>query len=89
MTGKPMKKSNVHARKLGSEWLLYEAETEKLHVLNPTAEFVWRLCDGSRDIEDIKNEMRNKFKITDEQKLEDDLNAVLNEFVQIGVIQGL
>ena len=85
---RPVRKKDVHARKLGAEWLLYDPEVEKLHILNPTAEFVWRLCDGSHDLAAIKAELREKYDISDEQRLDDDLNSILKEFARIGVLQG-
>jgi len=85
---KPNKKMVVHARKLGAEWLLYDPEKEKLHILNPTAEFVWRLCDGNHDIASIKAEMRDKYDINDDQRLDGDLNGILKEFARIGILQG-
>lgn len=88
-TRKPVKKKDVHARKLGTEWILYDPEHEKLHVLNPTAEFVWRLCDGTRDMAAIKAEMCEKFDVNDQKQLDEDLNAILKELVQIGVLQGI
>ena len=85
---KPDKKKDVHARKLGAEWLLYDPELEKLHILNPTAEFVWRLCDGNHDLSTMKTEMCKKYDITDENQLDVDLNRILKELVQIGILQG-
>lgn len=81
------KKKDVHARKLGAEWLLYDPELEKLHILNPTAEFVWRLCDGSRDLSAIKTEMCQKYDIIDEKKMDEDLHGILKELVKIGILQ--
>ncbi|MFZ7111191.1 MAG: PqqD family protein [Desulfatiglandales bacterium] len=85
---RPQKKPNVHARKLGDEWLLYDPETERLHIVNQTAEYVWRLCDGKNSLEKIKAELRTRYDIADEQQLHNDLTSILNEFDQIGVLQG-
>ena len=87
-TDKPTKKKDIHARKLGAEWLLYDSSSEKLHVLNSSAEFVWRLCDGNHDLAAIKAKMREKYDIHDERKLDDDIGNILKELTQIGVLQG-
>jgi hypothetical protein len=87
-TNRPIKKEDVHARKLGDEWLLYDSDGEKLHILNPTAEYVWRLCDGNHDIEAIKAKMCETYDIRDHQKLDNDLREILEKFNQIGVLQG-
>lgn len=87
-TSKPEKKKDVHARELGSEWLLYDPEFEKLHILNTTAEFVWRLCDGTRDVAAIKAEMIDTFDVADQTRLDEDVKAILTELSRIGILQG-
>jgi hypothetical protein len=84
----PTRKNDVHARKLGKEWLLYDTENERLHVINATAEFVWRLCDGAHDLAAVKAELRAQYDIKDEEKLDAELNTILADFDRIGVLQG-
>jgi hypothetical protein len=36
------------------EILVYDMETNKAHCLNETAAFVWRACDGTNSVSDIK-----------------------------------
>jgi hypothetical protein len=86
-TNKPTKKPDVHARKLGNEWLLYDSELEKLHIVNPTAELVWRLCDGKHDLAAIKSEIRGAYDVGDARQLEGDLRRILDEFEQIGILK--
>ena len=69
-TNRPIKKEDVHARKLGDEWLLYDSKMEKVHILNPTAEYVWRLCDGNHDIATIKAKLR---AVSRKQRLRTDI----------------
>jgi hypothetical protein len=38
---------------LEDEVLLYDKERHKAHCLNKTAALVWRLCDGTRTVEEI------------------------------------
>jgi len=38
---------------MGEEMVLYDPETESIHTLNPTAHFIWNLCDGNHAMEDI------------------------------------
>ena len=88
MKNRPIKKKDVHARKLGDEWLLYDSEMEKVHILNPTAELVWRMCDGSHDVEAIKTKLRASYDIRDDEQLNDDLRQIIGEFDKLGVLQG-
>jgi Coenzyme PQQ synthesis protein D (PqqD) len=84
---KPVKKEDVHARKLGDEWLLYDSQSEKVHILNPTAEYVWRLCDGNHDLEAIKAKLREAYEDINDEQLQSDLDQIIEEFEQIGVLQ--
>ena len=85
---KPIKKEGIYTRKLGDEWILYNAEKERMHILNSTAEYVWRMCDGSHDISAIEAKLREAYNIGDDRQLENDVRQILEEFDQLGVIQG-
>ncbi len=85
---KPVKKEDVHARKLGDEWLLYDSQMEKVHILNPTAEYVWRLCDGNHDLAAIKAKLHETYEDIDDEQLQSDLDQIIDEFEKIGVLQG-
>lgn len=85
---KPNRKEDVHARKLGDEWLLYDPKMEKVHILNATAEYVWRLCDGNHDLAAIKNKLGESYNDINDDQLQSDLEQILAEFRKIGVLQG-
>ncbi len=48
----PMRK-DLLARELHSEVVLYDSNTRKAHCLNQTAAAVWRLCNGTKSVEEI------------------------------------
>ena len=53
----PHARDDVVFRALAREWVLYDPEQRKLHVLNATAALVWSLCDGDHDAAAIANEI--------------------------------
>jgi hypothetical protein len=55
----PQKKDGVQTRFIGGETLLIDGE--KSHVINPSAAFVWNLCDGAHTIDSIIEDVRNEF----------------------------
>ena len=55
--GAPRRRPEVLARDVDGEVVLYHPGTQGIHGLNPTASFVWELCDGSRTPEDIAGEL--------------------------------
>lgn len=42
----PMARGDVVLRRVGNEWVLFEAARDRTHVLNLTAAVVWTYCDG-------------------------------------------
>lgn len=44
---------NVLETEVGGDISLYDAQTEKVLVLNGTASDIWRLCDGEHTVDQI------------------------------------
>lgn len=42
----PMARGDVVLRRVGNEWVLFDAARDGAHVLNLTAAVVWTYCDG-------------------------------------------
>jgi hypothetical protein len=42
--------------------LLFNPDTNQVIVLNSTGVFIWRMCDGSHNVEDIIQEIQNEFE---------------------------
>ena len=53
-------KSGVSSRKLGQDLMLYDPKSDKVHVLNETAAFIWGLLDGTNTTEDILHFVRER-----------------------------
>lgn len=83
---KPSRKDGILSRQLGDEWLLYDETNGSVHVINSVAEFVWRMCNGSRTIANIEDEMQKTFDVPDGVNLRKDLENIIQNFLDIGVI---
>lgn len=84
---KPVRKSNIIAKDIGDETLLYSAEEEAIHVLNPTAKLVWDLCDGEHAVGDMEQAIRTSFSVTDEHDVTGDVRQTLEVFAAKGLLQ--
>ena len=82
-----MKKNNVMSRKVGDEWVLYDQGDKSVHVLNTTAEFVWRMCDGSLTLPEIEDRMRETFDVPEGTDTNKAIDNILQEFTDLGIIQ--
>ena len=41
----PVRKSGITVKDIGGEILLHSSDDKAIHVLNPTAQLIWELCD--------------------------------------------
>ncbi|MCB0207898.1 MAG: PqqD family protein [Anaerolineae bacterium] len=84
---KPIRKLNIMVKDIGNETLIYSLEQEKVHVLNPTARLIWKLCDGEHSLTDIEKELRSKFFIASDHDVLDDVWQTLSNFASQGLLQ--
>lgn len=59
--GGPCRRPGIVTRTAGTDIVLYDGARGRLHVLNPTAAFVWDLCDGAHPAPDIAARMASAF----------------------------
>jgi hypothetical protein len=85
---KPVRKPGITAKDIGGETLLYSAEEEAIHVLNPTAEFIWELCDGEHTVASMEQAIRANFSVTSERDVVGDIRRTLEVFAAKGLITG-
>jgi hypothetical protein len=71
------------------EWddvLLFNPDTGKIKVVNPTAFFIWQLCDGTRTRTDVLQALADAYEGVTEEMLKRDLDAFLQELEDGGLI---
>lgn len=70
-------------RRVGDEWLLFDPESERIHVLNLTSALIWSFCTGEFTVDDIVEEVRAAF---DEPVDPDAVTTALTDFRQAGLL---
>jgi hypothetical protein len=83
----PHRRDDIQAQKLESEWVLYDSSSGSLHVINEMAHFVWGLCDGSHSRTDMARRIAEGFEVPEGQDVEADLDRVLAQFGELGVLR--
>lgn len=58
--------------------LLFNPDTNQIRVLNATALFIWKHCDGKKDVPDIIDELKKAFADVPESEVE----IEVKEFVE-------
>ena len=71
---------------IGEELFLYDGNTEEVHILNGGAVLVWFLCDGTRDVAGIAQEMAATFKLP-EQEVMHEVQEAIGQFQSLGLLE--
>ena len=77
---KPKKREDITQQELGEEAMLYDSRHEKVHILNHTAYFIWKLCDGDHTLKDIREEMIKQFPESSEPEITKDIKSTIDNF---------
>lgn len=85
---RPRSRDDVVFRELGDEWVLFDPDAHRLHVLNLTAALVWSRCSGEYAPEEIVRYVRNSFsEPPSEEEVDEDVRKALREFASEGLLQ--
>ena len=61
MDDTPARSSSCHVRDVGDERVVYEPETHEVVILNPTANYIFDLCDGTRTVAAMLDALGERF----------------------------
>jgi hypothetical protein len=88
MDTQPTGRQDVLLRRVGSEWVLFDARHDRAHVLNITAAVVWTYCDGAHGSEAIAAAIvQDVPDAGSEQTMLGDIESVLRRFASEGLLQ--
>jgi hypothetical protein len=62
------------------EVVLCDPNAEVIHVLNPTANLIWDLCDGQHSLAEIEQAVRKAFAVPPERDVLADIREALASF---------
>ena len=83
---KPLRKDGILSQQVGDEWLLYDSEEGSVQIVNSVAEFVWRMCDGSHNLNEIEQQVKSDFSVPNNVNLRKDLEKIIQNFADIGIL---
>jgi hypothetical protein len=86
-TTRPFRKPGITVKDIGGETLLYSGEQEAIHILNPTAQVIWELCDGEHTVEDMEQAIRANFSVAIEHDVTGDIRRTLEVFADKGLLK--
>lgn len=82
---RPTKTDRYTVQDLADELLLYDADGEKVHVLNGTTREIYLQCDGHHSVDDLTRSLASEFEV-DEATAKKDTIAVLERLIDLGIV---
>ena len=82
---RPNRRTEFEERVVEGEMVIMDKESEQIHQLNQTASFIWQLCDGDHDQQQIAEALATAFEI-DANTAETDVADTLNKLEEIGLL---
>lgn len=79
------KAENIISRRVGEEVVVIKDDGLSLYILNKTAAFIWDLCDGNIDINNIVEKLCERFEVTPEEASED-VKKIIKVLTKMGII---
>jgi hypothetical protein len=73
-------------RKIEDKVVLIGKEGTEIHTLNKTASYVWELCDGANNPDEIAAKLGERFDVTQEEVYAD-VREIISKMEQMGLIE--
>lgn len=83
----PHTRPDVALRRVGSEWVLFDAARDRAHVLNLTAVVVWTYCDGAHGPDAMAEAIARDVSSPDAAVIRRDVEDVLRRFAAEGLLR--
>jgi len=82
---RPTKTHRYMVKDLADELLLYNAEGQKMHVLNATTREIYLHCDGHHSVDDLARRLAAEFEV-DVATAKKDTIEVLEQLIDLEVV---
>lgn len=73
---------------LGTELMLYDPVQDEVHVLNGTAQLIYRLHNEGKELKEIEQAIRENYHLRENQDLAANIEECLSELRSKGLIPG-
>jgi hypothetical protein len=83
----PTGRRDLVLEELGEEGILYDREGALVHILNVTALFIWRRCDGTNTVDAISEALRRAFNVAGGVEVRRDVETAVTVFAERGLLE--
>jgi len=81
------RKKHVRTIPVEKELMLHDPAAQKVYALNPTAAFVWTLCDGAHTIEQMIAATETQFSNTTQMDISQDVRQTVDWFSEYDLLE--
>ncbi len=81
------REDGITFEEIGGEYVVYDAESQRAHRLNPVAAAVWRNCDGTRSEEVLTERVSRELDSCDPDEVEALVELALIELRSAGLLR--
>ncbi|MFQ6028230.1 MAG: PqqD family protein [Dehalococcoidia bacterium] len=82
---RPRKTSDIVEYEIDGEVTLFDPQRDQVHILNQVAAIIWRLCDGSRTVDELAEDVSILFD-ADLDLVQGDVGHLLEELEQAHLV---
>ena len=88
MTGieNPKHRPGLVVRDSENEAVVLDKQRDLVHQLNPTAAFIWELCDGDHSVGEISEALAEAFEV-DSETARRDVESTVDQLADLGLVE--
>jgi hypothetical protein len=79
------RKKSLLVQEVGSEIVILDKESNRIHHLNPTAAFIWQNCDRNQSLAELSESLQKEFGLAESD--EQIIRAALEELHHLRLIE--
>jgi PqqD family protein of HPr-rel-A system len=82
----PTRRDGLLDYRLADEMVVYDPVSSQAAALNTTASTLWQLCDGTRNVDALCQEMAQRFDVSLDEA-QQSIRASLDQLCQLGLLR--
>lgn len=79
-------KSKIVIKQFGSEFMIYDPNSENIHILNSTSKIIWDNIQKEQSVADMVESFANLYPDKSKNQISDDIHKTVKCFKEKGLI---
>jgi PqqD family protein of HPr-rel-A system len=83
---RPVVKPQIAFAQVGDEGVVYDSLSGSIHMLNPSASLLYRVCDGSATIDELASDVADAFEVPVDE-VRPQVVSLVESLAMLGVVE--